>query len=82
MLRISTSVHAEMVAHCWACLPLEACGLLAGDPGYHVGMYPSLIVLASPALALLWRITGDNFRATFDGRSAGDVLRLRFGTRR
>ena len=56
--------------------------LLAGDPGYHVGMYPSLIVLASPALALLWRITGDNFRAAFDGRSAGDVLRPRFGSRR
>ncbi len=49
--------------------------LLAGDPGYHVGMYPSLIVLASPALALLWRITGDNFRAAFDGRSLADVLR-------
>ena len=55
--------------------------LLAGDPGYHVGMYPSLVVLASPALVLLWRITGDNFRAAFDGRSPTEVLRPRFWTR-
>ncbi len=56
--------------------------LLAGDPGYHVGMYPSLIILASPALALLWRITADNFRATFDGRSPAELLRPRLGERR
>lgn len=56
--------------------------LLAGDPGYHVGMYLSLVVLASPALALIWRITVENFRTAFDGRPAGEVLRLPFGIRR
>ena len=54
---------------------------LVGDPGYHVGMYPSLIVLASPALALLWRITADNFRAAFGGRSIGELVRSQ-GNRR
>ena len=51
--------------------------LLVGDPGYHVAMYPSLIVLASPALALLWRITADNFRDAFGGRSLGELVQHR-----
>jgi 4-amino-4-deoxy-L-arabinose transferase-like glycosyltransferase len=55
--------------------------LLAGDPGYHVGMYPSLIVLASPALAALWRITHDNLRATFDAGAPSVRPRSRLQTR-
>ena len=51
--------------------------LLVGDPGYHVAMYPSLIVLASPALALLWRMTADNFHSTFGGRPLGELVRYR-----
>lgn len=32
MLRLSEDVHLQMVGHCFDGLPLEACGLLAGDP--------------------------------------------------
>ncbi len=49
--------------------------IFIGDPRYHFGMYTSLIVLASPGLALLWRITAENFRAVSGGRSLGAVLR-------
>jgi proteasome lid subunit RPN8/RPN11 len=30
MLRMGRRAYAEMIANCWAGLPLEACGLLAG----------------------------------------------------
>lgn len=33
MLRLAGSAYAQMVAHCYDGLPLEACGLLAGPPG-------------------------------------------------
>ena len=36
MLAVPSAVHAQMVAHCLAGLPEEACGLLAGDPGGDV----------------------------------------------
>jgi len=32
MLRLTNDVWARMVAHCYDGLPLEACGLLGGDP--------------------------------------------------
>ncbi|HMC51945.1 MAG TPA: M67 family metallopeptidase [Acidimicrobiales bacterium] len=32
MLRLTPRVYARMVGHCLDGLPLEACGLLAGDP--------------------------------------------------
>ena len=32
MLRLTRQVHALMVGHCLDGLPLEACGLLGGDP--------------------------------------------------
>ena len=32
MLRLSRDVYLQMVGHCLDGLPLEACGLLAGDP--------------------------------------------------
>jgi proteasome lid subunit RPN8/RPN11 len=32
MLRLTGRTYAEMIAHAYACLPEEACGLLAGDP--------------------------------------------------
>jgi [CysO sulfur-carrier protein]-S-L-cysteine hydrolase len=30
MLRLRTQAYLEMLAHCWAGLPLEACGLIGG----------------------------------------------------
>jgi len=30
MLRLGRTAYAEILAHCWAGLPLEACGLLGG----------------------------------------------------
>jgi proteasome lid subunit RPN8/RPN11 len=33
VLRLPAGVHAQMVAHCLAGLPEEACGLLAAEPG-------------------------------------------------
>jgi proteasome lid subunit RPN8/RPN11 len=32
MLTLAADTHARMVAHAYAAYPLEACGLLAGDP--------------------------------------------------
>lgn len=36
MLRLTPRVHADLVAHALAGLPMEACGLLAGDPAAPV----------------------------------------------
>jgi proteasome lid subunit RPN8/RPN11 len=33
VLRLSATAYAQMVAHCYDGLPLEACGLVAGPPG-------------------------------------------------
>src|SRR5581483_2232865 len=35
VLRLTTEVHARMVAHCLDGFPLEACGLIAGDPALN-----------------------------------------------
>jgi [CysO sulfur-carrier protein]-S-L-cysteine hydrolase len=32
VLRLAQDVYAQMVGHCYDGLPLEACGLLGGDP--------------------------------------------------
>ena len=55
--------------------------LFIGDPRYHYALYFPLVIFAAPALAALWRITADNFRAVSGGRSLGDVLRT-YGTPR
>lgn len=41
MLRISPKIHAQVVAHCLAGLPDEACGLLAAAPSAAGGTRPS-----------------------------------------
>jgi len=33
VLRLSRELHDQMIAHAYVGLPLEACGLFAGDPG-------------------------------------------------
>ena len=52
MLRLTTTVHAQMVAHCLDGLPLEACGLLGGDPaiGSATVCYPARNEAASAKL--------------------------------
>jgi len=47
MLQIAESAYAQMVAHCWAGLPLEACGLLAGDGDDATVCYPTANVAES-----------------------------------
>lgn len=49
MLRLRPLVHARLVGHCYDGLPLEACGLLGGDPATGVASvcYPTTNVAAS-----------------------------------
>ena len=52
MLRLTRQVHARLVGHCLDGLPLEACGLLGGDPAAEKAMlcYPTDNVAASARL--------------------------------
>ncbi len=52
MLRLPGEVHAQMVAHCLAGLPDEACGLLGGTPatGSVARLYPTRNMAASAKL--------------------------------
>jgi [CysO sulfur-carrier protein]-S-L-cysteine hydrolase len=69
MLEISTSVHEEMVAHCWAGLPLEACGLLAGTGDAATVCYPTANVAES---ALVYTVDPRGFlRADRDAEARG-----------
>jgi [CysO sulfur-carrier protein]-S-L-cysteine hydrolase len=69
MLQISTSVHAEMVAHCWAGLPLEACGLLAGTGATASACYPTVNTAES---ALVYTVDPKGFlRADRDAEGRG-----------
>ena len=49
MLRLTDKVYATMVGHCYDGLPLEACGLVGGDPatGQATLCYPTANVAAS-----------------------------------
>ena len=58
MLEISTSVHEQMVSHCWAGLPLEACGLLAGTGDAATVCYPTANVAQS---ALVYTVDPKGF---------------------
>jgi [CysO sulfur-carrier protein]-S-L-cysteine hydrolase len=58
MLEISSEVHAQMVAHCWAGLPLEACGLLAGTGATATVCYPTANVAES---ALVYTVDPKGF---------------------
>jgi proteasome lid subunit RPN8/RPN11 len=79
MLRISPLVHAEIVAHCLAGLPEEACGLLAAAPtppgatapADHTveRCYPARNVAASAKLYIVH--PQDHLRADRDAESAG-----------
>jgi proteasome lid subunit RPN8/RPN11 len=51
MLRLGRQAYAEMLAHCWDGLPLEACGLLGGavdgDDADGTVLYPTANLAAS-----------------------------------
>jgi proteasome lid subunit RPN8/RPN11 len=49
VLRLTQSVYARMVGHCYDGLPLEACGLIGGDPttAKATVCYPTANVAAS-----------------------------------
>lgn len=69
MLRISTEAHTEMVAHCWAGLPLEACGLLAGTDDHAIRCYPTANAAQS---ALVYTVDPKGFlQADRDAESKG-----------
>ncbi len=52
MLRLPTAVYSEMVGHCLAGLPDEACGLLGGKPesAWAAQCYPTRNMAASAKL--------------------------------
>jgi proteasome lid subunit RPN8/RPN11 len=47
MLRLASRAYAEMVAHCYDGLPLEACGLLAGIGDDATVCFPTVNVAES-----------------------------------
>lgn len=60
MLRLSEDVYQRMVGHCYDGLPLEACGLLAGDPetGKASRCYPTRNDAAS---SRVYTVNGTDF---------------------
>lgn len=71
MLRLGRSHWLRMLAHCWDGLPLEACGLLAGDPatGRVHAIYPTANDAAS---AKLYTVNPkDHLRADRDAEAHG-----------
>ena len=74
MLPLPKLVHDQMVAHCLAGLPDEACGLLGGDPetGEVVTCYPTRNLAAS---AKLYTVDPkDHLRADRDAEAAGNSI--------
>ncbi|MBW3669579.1 MAG: M67 family metallopeptidase [Actinobacteria bacterium] len=60
MLRLSEDVYQRMVGHCYDGLPLEACGLLGGDPetGKASRCYPTRNDAAS---SRVYTVNGTDF---------------------
>ena len=74
MLRISTTLADEMIAHCLLGLPDEACGLLAGPEGAGVvdALYPTENLAAS---ALVYTVDPRaHLRADREAEQRGQVL--------
>ncbi len=81
-LRLSTSQHERIVAHCYSALPDEACGLLGGPvtgalgsreaTGFVSEVYPAVNADAS---ARTYTVDGrDYLRATRDAEDRGDEI--------
>jgi [CysO sulfur-carrier protein]-S-L-cysteine hydrolase len=71
MLRVPAVVHAQILAHCLAGLPEEACGLLASEPGGDTvrRCYPTRNAAASAKLYTVH--PKDHLRADRDAEAAG-----------
>lgn len=71
MLSLTDGVYAEMVAHCYDGLPLEACGLLAGPAGSDEALvcYPAGNVAGSSRVYTLDPL--DHLRADRDAEVRG-----------
>lgn len=71
MLRLPADIHAQILAHCLAGLPDEACGLLAAEPGDDAvrRCYPTANAAAS---AKLYTVDPkDHLLADRDAEAAG-----------
>jgi proteasome lid subunit RPN8/RPN11 len=71
MLRLTERAHRALVAHAYDGLPLEACGLLGGEPGSGkvVVFYPTANVAAS---ARVYTVDPkDHLRADRDAEARG-----------
>ncbi len=73
MLRLSEDAYLRMVGHCYDGLPLEACGLLAGDParGKASVCYPTNNEAAS---ARVYAIGFDYAKAERDADERGITI--------
>jgi len=74
MFALPKMVHDQMVAHCLAGLPDEACGLLGGNPdtGQAVTCYPTRNLAAS---AKLYTVDPkEHLRADRDAEAAGNSI--------
>lgn len=73
MLRLSEDVHRQMIGHCYDGLPLEACGLLGGDPATAraTACYPTRNEAAS---ARVYAIGIDYMHAERDADERGITL--------
>ncbi|HXW33725.1 MAG TPA: M67 family metallopeptidase [Acidimicrobiales bacterium] len=71
MLYLPDAVYEQMLGHCLAGLPEEACGLLGGDPatGETVKCYPTANLAASAKLYTVDPL--DHLRADRDAESLG-----------
>jgi 4-amino-4-deoxy-L-arabinose transferase-like glycosyltransferase len=53
--------------------------IFIGDPRYHFGMYTTLVVFASTGIAMVLRMTREQWREAMGGRTIGRLLRT-YGT--
>src|SRR5579864_6633134 len=74
MLRLHGAAYAQIVAHCLDGLPLEACGLLTGDPaaGRALSIHPAANDAASARVYTL--NPRDHLRADRDAESRGQEI--------
>jgi proteasome lid subunit RPN8/RPN11 len=71
VLRLAHAVYAQMVGHCYDGLPLEACGLIGGDPStaHATVCYPTANTAAS---ARVYTVDPrDHLRADRDSEARG-----------
>ncbi len=74
MFTLGHTVYDQMVAHCLAGLPEEACGLLGGDPeaGEALTCYPTRNLAASAKLYTVDPV--EHLRADRDAEAAGNSI--------